>query len=127
MFFVKVPSRNIGEMHQVIMLDKPIPTKQGKTGYCLIYKCLIAVGCGLFVMTGCSKPVDSDLDAKIRGILVLAEEPGIFDHESSRSMICGSIRIAIAGLTSENSRISDSTNSKLNSYAKKCGISGYKN
>lgn len=91
----------------------------------MLRKVFFLASCFFLFISGCSKPIDQDLDAKIRGMLVMGEEEGIFDYETSRTMFCGGVRIAVGGLTSERARITDATKSKLNSYADKCGIKRY--
>lgn len=91
----------------------------------LVRKGFVIASCVFLFTSGCSKPIDADWDAKIRGILVMVDEEGVLEDENTKSMVCGGIRIAMGGLTMERARIKDTTKAKLNSYADKCGLERY--
>jgi hypothetical protein len=79
----------------------------------------------VFALAGCSKPVDTKMDAAIQAINIQLEAPGVLEGEY-KSMMCSSVRLAMSGLTMEQARIQDSTLSKFNAFADKCGIKKYK-
>ena len=81
---------------------------------------LLALG-----IIGCSKPVDKKMDAAIKGINIQLEAPGVLEG-NYKEMMCSSVRMAMSGLAMEQARIQDSTLSKFNAFADKCGIKKYK-
>ena len=74
--------------------------------------------------TGCQKNIDEETDKSIQALRTLAA-PEVLNDPAAKPSFCIGIRLAIAGLLTQNKRISNSSLEWLNSMANHCGIDEY--